>query len=133
MFLQVFRFRSLKQQQPLSGRKRHHLSRCKTLMALYTILSKTQIAKLLQRFQSLPPYSFRTKGIALGTVNTYYRITYKRGEVYYLKIDEIADELRLQNEIRIFVNLARYKNFLTHSTPMPLTSDTGLLYIHFRS
>ena len=64
-------------------------------MALYTILSKTQIAKLLQRFQSLPPDSFRTKGIALGTVNTYYRITYKRGEVYYLKIDEIADELRL--------------------------------------
>ena len=68
-------------------------------MALYTILSKPQIGELLKRFPNLPHESFKTKGIALGTVNTYYRITFKFGAVYYLKIDEVADEARLVREV----------------------------------
>ena len=101
-------------------------------MAIYTKLNKSEIAQILMRFPALPHTSFTAKGIALGTVNTYDRITYKSGAVYYLKIDEVANESRLANEIRIFDNLIKFQNRLTHATPAPLFSDTGLRYISFQ-
>lgn len=101
-------------------------------MALYTILNKADIASLIPRFPALPRTRFTAKGIALGTVNTYYRLRFSSGEVYYLKIDEVADEARLKNEILIFNHLAKYQKNLRHRTPMPILADDGAFYIPFQ-
>jgi homoserine kinase type II len=98
-------------------------------MALYTTLSGSRIAAVLKRFPALPDAPFTYEGVALGTVNTYYRIVYRNGETHYLKIDEVADEKRLKNEIRIFEHLARYAQRLAHKTPLPLPSDLGNRYV----
>lgn len=102
-------------------------------MAIYTKLNKSEIEKILSRFPALPRKPFSAKGIALGTVNTYYRITYKTGAVYYLKIDEVADEKRLSDEIRIFDHLIRFQKKLSHTTPIPEFADSGLRYTPFQN
>lgn len=98
-------------------------------MALYTELAKSDIAALLRKFPALPDSPFTHEGIALGTVNTYYRIRYRAGGTYYLKIDEVADEKRLKNEILIFEHLARHARLLPHKTPLPVIASSGKRYV----
>lgn len=101
-------------------------------MALYTILNKAAITALIEHFPTLPRTRFTAKGIALGTVNTYYRLRFTSGEVYYLKIDEVADESRLKNEVLIFEHLDKHRRELGHKTPMPILSETGARYVSFQ-
>lgn len=104
-------------------------------MALYTILQKSEIALLLKNFVSLPAGDFDYTGIALGTVNTYYRIVFKdhADAVYFLKIDEVGDLARLQNELLIFENLQAEKHKLSFVFPLPIKTVTGNFYIPFQN
>jgi len=64
-------------------------------MGIFTKLTADDIAHLTANFPALPRSTFKSQGIALGTVNTYYRLHYVTGETYYLKIEEVAEERRL--------------------------------------
>lgn len=86
-------------------------------MGVFTKLSKKQIQSLLTHFPDVPDEPFDFKGIGLGTVNTYYRIQQTK-QAFFLKIDEVADLKRLQNEIAIFALLN--KHHLSFEVPQPL-------------
>ena len=62
-------------------------------MAIYTTLSKKDIAKIADEFVlgDLSSYS----GIKNGSVNTHYVIETKRGR-YFAKIDEVKSELEVK-------------------------------------
>jgi homoserine kinase type II len=100
-------------------------------MAIYTPLSAQQIRSLLAQFPSLPQSPYASRGIAMGTVNTYYKISYKTGDVFYLKIDEVANKKRLENEILIFETLHRAAKHLPFKTPLPLVSVLKKKYVPF--
>lgn len=101
-------------------------------MAIFTKLNKTQIKKLLVEFQNHPKEEFTATGIAMGSVNTYYKISYKSGENYYLKVDEVADKKRLQNEIKIFDFLTRKHKNLSYKIPLPIQTKKGDYYIPYK-
>jgi Ser/Thr protein kinase RdoA (MazF antagonist) len=101
-------------------------------MGIFTKLTTDDIARLTANFPALPRTTFKSQGIALGTVNTYYRLCYKTGETYYLKIDEVAEELRLKNEIRIFENLNAHVEHLSFTVPYPLETAKGKKHVPFR-
>lgn len=100
-------------------------------MGIFTTLSKTEIKDVLTNFSGLPDQDFRAEGVEIGTVNTFYRITFadKKSSVYYLKIDEIADEKRLKNEIQIFQLLAKHQRKLSYQIPLPLKTNTNKFYL----
>lgn len=101
-------------------------------MAVYTKLSKDQIAFILSHFK-LPAFqSFQSRGIATGTVNTYYKITLNTGPVIYLKIDEVGNLPRLKNELNVFAWLNKNKNKLTFVTPQPLSTFKNKFYIPYK-
>ncbi len=85
-------------------------------MAHYTILSKQGLDQLASKFLLPPPLAF--KPVLEGTVNTYYRLSYK-DKILYLKIDEIGDKKRLLRELSILKSLQSAK--LDFKTPIPLT------------
>lgn len=101
-------------------------------MAVYTKLNKSQIRKILMHYPSVPQnHNFSIKGIGMGTVNTYYKISFSNHQIYYLKIDEVCDESRLKNEIRVFENMARFKNQMSFEFPFPLQTQSQKFYIPF--
>lgn len=100
-------------------------------MGIFTKLTTQDIADLTLNFPTLPREKFKSQGIALGTVNTYYRLRYAHGKTYYLKIDEVADERRLKNEIRIFESLHAHAKRLSFAVPYPLETAAGKKYVSY--
>lgn len=96
-------------------------------MALYTHLSRKQITSLVAQFGLPAPKSI--KGIAEGTVNTYYRLTYP-GAVYFLKIDEVGDKKRLINELKVFGILENLTG-LGFITPKLVPTESNKAFIPF--
>jgi homoserine kinase type II len=101
-------------------------------MAIFTPLNKAAITRLLQEFHALPPGPFTAAGVAMGTVNTYYRVRFAGGEVFYLKIDEVGDEKRLRNELAILSHLSHQHVRLPFVTPAPLPTRSGGYFIPFQ-
>lgn len=101
-------------------------------MAIFTKINPTNLKALVRRFPTLPQSQFRAKGIALGTVNTFYRLNYASGETFYLKIDEVGSESRLKNEILVFENLQAQSTHLSFAIPYPLIADNGKRYVPFQ-
>lgn len=95
-------------------------------MALFTKYNLPQIQNILARFPSVPESDFQFAGVALGTVNTFYRVVFfKGGETYYLKVDEIGDLNRLKNETLILRTLEKQARNLSFATPVPVKSNVG--------
>jgi len=69
----------------------------------------------------------------MGSVNTHYKLTFNKKEIYYLKIVEQVNEAELKNEIRIFQNFAAEKSKLDFCFPTPLKTKNNKLYIRFRN
>jgi len=91
-------------------------------MAIYTTLSKKDIAKIADEFVlgDLSSYS----GIKNGSVNTHYVIETKRGR-YFAKIDEVKSELEVKQELDLLFHL-RKQGF---PCLQPLKSKTGRYYL----
>lgn len=98
-------------------------------MALYTHLSRNEIARLAFRFGLPSPRSYR--GILQGTVNTFYRLQYSHG-AYFLKVDEVGDRGRLRRELSILHRLAKAGK-LGFATPVPLRAVSGRDFVIHRS
>lgn len=98
-------------------------------MALYTHLSRNEIARLAFRFGLPSPRSYR--GILQGTVNTFYRLQYPHG-AYFLKVDEVGDSVRLRRELAILHRLTKAKK-LGFATPVPLRAVSGRDFVIHRS
>jgi homoserine kinase type II len=77
----------------------------------------------------LPDEGFDFKGVAMGTVNTYYRISYSDHKIFYLKIDEVGNLARLQNELLILNNLRRQQSKLPFQMPFPLKTLKGKFFV----
>lgn len=93
-------------------------------MAIFTKLSREDIRAILRRFPMVPESDFQATGVALGTVNTFYRVEFSRDAViYYLKIDEIADLERLRNEVLIMRSLEKNTHNLSFCFPVPLKTE----------
>lgn len=103
-----------------------------TNMGVFTKLDKPQIKKLLSAFPDVPRDDFKYEGVRVGTVNTYYRIVFPKYQVFYLKIDEVGEERRLKNEIRILNNLYEERRKLSFVFPRPLKTKGERPYIPFR-
>ena len=102
-------------------------------MGLFTKLSKIQLQELLSQFKDIPKAPFKTKGIGMGTVNTYYKITFHSPQkVYFLKIDEIGDEKRLKNEIEIFKSLKKQSQKLSYIFPFPIKTLKNKYYLPYK-
>ncbi len=97
-------------------------------MALYTKLSKKQIAKLVAPFGLSAPK--RIQGILEGTVNTYYRLDYPQ-KSYFLKIDETSNIQRLKRELKVFKILAANTRRYSFKIPTPLPTLKGKLFVFF--
>lgn len=67
----------------------------------------------------------------MGTVNTYYKISFSKTQVYFLKIDEVGCDTRLENEISVFKNLDQEKNKLSFTFPFPLLTKDKRFYIKY--
>jgi homoserine kinase type II len=104
------------------------MSTGRTKMAIFTKLNKNDLLKLLKHYPEYAKISFSFKGIGLGTVNTYYRLSFKNGDVCFLKIDEVADENRLKNEILVFKNLKECKKQLSFDFPFPILTKDNKYY-----
>lgn len=102
-------------------------------MAIYTKLTKSQIRGILTHFPALPQRPFRSQGIALGTVNTFYKLTFENKKIYYLKIDEVGQERRLKSEIAIFDFLEKQKSKFHLNIVFPLSTQSGKKYIIFQN
>lgn len=102
-------------------------------MGVFTKLTKKQITDFLNQFENLPTESFTSEGIGLGTVNTYYRITFKSGCCVYLKVDEVGDENRLKNEILVFKSLIQSQKKLGFEFPLPYKSKAGKYYVPYKN
>src|SRR5215470_16011977 len=91
-------------------------------MAIYTTLSKKDIAKIADEFAlgDLTSYS----GVKNGSVNTHYLIETKRGR-YFAKVDEVKSEVEVKQELDLLLHL-RKQGF---PCLQPLKSKTGRLYL----
>ena len=76
-------------------------------MAIYTTLSKKDIAKLVDEFALGDLVSF--SGIRTGSVNTHYLIETKRAK-FFVKVDEVKSELEVKQELDLLLHL-RKQNF----------------------
>lgn len=97
-------------------------------MGKFTTLSKSQIKKIISKYPQLAQKEFKADALSMGTVNTYYRILFSNKKKYYLKIDEVGDLKRLENEINIFRFLDASKNKLGFDFPSPLKTKSGAFY-----
>lgn len=93
-----------------------------TRMAIYTTLTKKDIAKVVDEFALGELVSFT--GVKTGSVNTLYLIETKRGK-FFAKIDEVKSELEVKQEIDLLFHL-RKQNF---PCLQPLKSKSGRLYL----
>lgn len=93
-------------------------------MAIYTALSKKDIAKIADEFALGELSSFC--GIRNGSVNTHHLIETKRGR-YFAKIDEVKSELEVKQELDLLFHL-RKQGF---PCVQPLKSKTGRYYLEF--
>ena len=94
-------------------------------MAIYTTLSKKDIAKVVDEFALGDLTSFT--GIKNGSVNTHYLIETKRGR-YFAKIDEVKSEVEVKQELDLLFHL-RKQNF---PCPQPLKSKSGRFHLEFQ-
>jgi homoserine kinase type II len=90
-------------------------------MGIFTKLNHHQLAKLLSQFEGVPSTNFEARGVAMGTVNTYYKIHHTTGNLNFLKIDEVADRKRLLNELRILALLTKNQKQIGYLTPSPIS------------
>lgn len=98
-------------------------------MAIFTTLNHQQIAGLLACYKGLPTQGFVSHGVPMGTVNTYYRVRFRRAGEYFLKIDEVADLARLKNELLVLSHLHRHSKRLPFATPFPLRTQLGRFFL----
>lgn len=94
-------------------------------MAIYTVLTKKDIAKVVEEFALGDLTSF--SGIKNGSVNTHYFIETKRGR-YFAKIDEVKSELEVKQELDLLFHL-RKQNF---ACPQTLKSKSGRFHLEFQ-
>lgn len=94
-------------------------------MAIYTTLSKKDIAKLVDEFALGDLVSFT--GTRTGSVNTHYLIETKRAK-FFAKIDEIKSELEVKQELDLLLHL-RKQNF---PCPQPLKTKSGRYHLEFQ-
>jgi homoserine kinase type II len=73
-------------------------------MAVYTLLSKKDIARVADEFALGDVISY--SGIRNGSVNTHYLIETKRGR-YFAKIDEVKSELEVKQELELLFHLKK--------------------------
>jgi len=91
-------------------------------MAIYTVLTKKDIIKIVDEFVLAELVSFM--GIKSGSVNTHYLIETKRGR-FFAKIDEVKSEVEVKQELDLLFHL-RKQNF---PCPQPLKTKTGRFHI----
>jgi len=94
-------------------------------MAIYTTLSKKDIAKLVDEYALGDLIAFT--GVRNGSVNTHYLIETKKGK-YFVKIDEIKSELEVKQELDLLLHL-RKQNF---PCLQPLKTKSGRFYVEFQ-
>jgi len=94
-------------------------------MAIYTTLSKKDIAKLVDEYALGDLVAFT--GVRNGSVNTHYLIETKKGK-YFVKIDEIKSELEVKQELDLLLHL-RKQNF---PCLQPLKTKSGRFYVEFQ-
>ena len=95
-------------------------------MAIYTTLTKKEIAQVVDEFELGDLVSF--SGVKNGSVNTHYMIETKRGR-YFAKIDEVKSEVEVKQELDLLFHLKK-QGF---PCPQPLKSKTGRYYLEFGS
>src|ERR1700745_156894 len=93
-------------------------------MAIYTTLTKKDIAKIADEFALGDLSSFA--GVKNGSVNTHYLIETKRGR-YFAKIEEVKSEVEVKQELDLLFHLKK-QGF---PCPQPLKSKTGRYYLEF--
>ena len=99
-------------------------------MGIFTKLTKREITAVLGNFPGIEKQQFLAEGVAMGTVNTFYRLHFPTtNKVYYLKIDELNDETRLKNECLILRTLEKKSANLSFKIPVPLKTHRGLDYL----
>lgn len=91
-------------------------------MAIYTSLTKKDIAKIVDEFTLGDLVAF--SGVRNGSVNTHYIVETKRGK-FFVKIDEVKSELEVKQEIELLLHL-RKQNF---PCLQPLKSKTGRFHL----
>ena len=94
-------------------------------MAIYTTLSKKDIAKLVDEFALGDLVSF--SGIRTGSVNTHYLIETKRAK-FFAKVDEVKSELEVKQELDLLLHL-RKQNF---PCLQPLKTKSGRYHLEFQ-
>ena len=94
-------------------------------MAIYTTLSKKDIAKLVDEFALGDLISF--SGIRTGSVNTHYLIETKRAK-FFAKVDEVKSELEVKQELDLLLHL-RKQNF---PCLQPLKTKSGRYHLEFQ-
>src|SRR5918994_4475827 len=95
-------------------------------MAIYTTLSKKEIAKIVDEFSLGDLVSFT--GVKTGSVNTHYLIETRRGK-YFVKIDEVKSEVEVKQELDLLLHLKK-QGF---PCLQPLKTKNGRYYIEFQS
>ena len=91
-------------------------------MAIYTVLTKKDIARVVDEFVLGELVS--STGIKNGSVNTHYLIETKRGK-FFAKIDEVKSEVEVKQELELLFHL-RKQNF---PCLQPIKSKTGKFHI----
>ncbi len=94
-------------------------------MAIYTSLSKKDIARVVDEFTLGELVSFN--GVKNGSVNTHYLIETKRGK-FFAKIDEVKSEVEVKQELELLLHLKK-QNF---PCPQPIKSKTGKFYLEIQ-
>lgn len=91
-------------------------------MAIYTVLNKKDIARVVDEFVLGELVSFT--GIKNGSVNTHYLIETKRGK-FFAKVDEVKSEVEVKQELELLFHL-RKQNF---PCLQPIKGKTGKFYL----
>src|SRR5258708_38082916 len=94
-------------------------------MAIYTTLSKKDIAQLADEFALGALVSF--SGIRTGSVNPHYLIETKRAK-FFAKVDEVKSELEVKQELDLLFHL-RKQNF---PCLQPLKTKSGRYHLEFQ-
>lgn len=94
-------------------------------MAVLTHLTKAQIQRFLKNYSDLENLDFSVKGLQDGTVNSIYRLNFKKGPTVYLKVDEVANEKRLKQEFRLLNFLKSHQSQIGFSLPIPIKQKSG--------
>jgi homoserine kinase type II len=90
-------------------------------MAVYTALSKTEIADIVEDYGLVKVTAL--SAIAEGSVNSNYCLESQRGR-YLLRIDEVKGELDVKRELDLLVYLRKHG----FQCPQPVTDRKGRLY-----